>query len=277
MLLTKLHDREDATHRTRTDVEAIFASIGAEWGAQPTVGTDITAVESPVVETAAAALRTWVTTERITPSSAGATVAIESPVPTEDAESSVAETHLGRRDQSCRGVDIRDASQKPTVKQKPPPWRQRTVTLPPASPRHLVVAAFIDAFPILIVYGIALGIAAVVVSKSCGPYEGGYRTVCGAHMNARGLAVIAIGLLVALAYSIWNWGYRQGTTGATIGNSVVAFKVLSEETGQPVGFDAKRIINVVLLTLAVLVPLSGAVTVAAAHIAGPDYYDRISY
>src|SRR5271163_1749203 len=30
MLLTKLHDREDATHRTRTDVEAILASIGAE-------------------------------------------------------------------------------------------------------------------------------------------------------------------------------------------------------------------------------------------------------
>jgi hypothetical protein len=30
MLLTKLHDREDATHRTRTDVEAVLASIDPE-------------------------------------------------------------------------------------------------------------------------------------------------------------------------------------------------------------------------------------------------------
>jgi serine/threonine kinase PknH len=46
MLLTKLHDREDATHRTRTDVEAILASIGAQSPPQPSIGTEnITPVE----------------------------------------------------------------------------------------------------------------------------------------------------------------------------------------------------------------------------------------
>jgi hypothetical protein len=46
MLLTKLHDREDATHRTRTDVEAILASIGAESPPQRPIGTEtLTPVE----------------------------------------------------------------------------------------------------------------------------------------------------------------------------------------------------------------------------------------
>ena len=42
--------------------------------------------------------------------------------------------------------------------------------------------------------------------------------------------------LVILAYLMWNWGYRQGTTGSTIGKSVLKFKVVSEQTGQPIGF-----------------------------------------
>jgi hypothetical protein len=43
ILLTKLHDREDATHRTRTDVEAVLASIGAESPPQRPITTDISA------------------------------------------------------------------------------------------------------------------------------------------------------------------------------------------------------------------------------------------
>ena len=42
--------------------------------------------------------------------------------------------------------------------------------------------------------------------------------------------------LAILAYVIWNWGYRQGTTGSSIGKSVLKFKVVSEATGQPIGF-----------------------------------------
>jgi len=42
--------------------------------------------------------------------------------------------------------------------------------------------------------------------------------------------------LVILAFLIWNEGYRQGTTGSSIGKSVLKFKVVSERTGQPIGF-----------------------------------------
>jgi hypothetical protein len=42
-LLRKLHDREDATHRTRTDVEAIIASTGAAPPPGPPIATDTVA------------------------------------------------------------------------------------------------------------------------------------------------------------------------------------------------------------------------------------------
>jgi hypothetical protein len=43
MLLSKLRDREDVTYRTRSDVEAILASIDAEPPPQPPTATDTTA------------------------------------------------------------------------------------------------------------------------------------------------------------------------------------------------------------------------------------------
>lgn len=48
--------------------------------------------------------------------------------------------------------------------------------------------------------------------------------------------VAAVCWLAALAYGIWNYGYRQGTTGSTIGKSIMKFKVVGESTGQPIGF-----------------------------------------
>ena len=52
------------------------------------------------------------------------------------------------------------------------------------------------------------------------------------------IGVIFSGLasILALAYVIWNYGYRQGTTGSSIGKSVLKFKVVSEKTWQPIGF-----------------------------------------
>jgi uncharacterized RDD family membrane protein YckC len=46
----------------------------------------------------------------------------------------------------------------------------------------------------------------------------------------------SLSVLVGLAYMVWNYGYKQGTTGSSIGKSIMKFKVVSEQTGQPVGF-----------------------------------------
>jgi uncharacterized RDD family membrane protein YckC len=47
----------------------------------------------------------------------------------------------------------------------------------------------------------------------------------------------SINIVAWLAYWLWNWGYRQGVTGSSVGKSVLKFKVVSEETGQPIGFS----------------------------------------
>jgi uncharacterized RDD family membrane protein YckC len=48
--------------------------------------------------------------------------------------------------------------------------------------------------------------------------------------------IFAVCMLAALAYGIWNYGLRQGTTGSSVGKSMMKFKVVSESTGQPIGF-----------------------------------------
>ena len=43
-------------------------------------------------------------------------------------------------------------------------------------------------------------------------------------------------LLLMAVYFFWNFCYRQGKTGQSIGKSVLKFKVISEKTWQPIGF-----------------------------------------
>lgn len=48
--------------------------------------------------------------------------------------------------------------------------------------------------------------------------------------------VQAIASLVVLAYGLWNWGYRQGATGSSVGKSVLKFRVVDEVDGELIGF-----------------------------------------
>ncbi|WP_139335245.1 RDD family protein, partial [Mycobacterium sp. GA-1841] len=53
-------------------------------------------------------------------------------------------------------------------------------------------------------------------------------------------ALIILGTFALFAatfgFVVWNYGYRQGKTGQSIGKQVMKFKVISERTGQPIGF-----------------------------------------
>lgn len=50
------------------------------------------------------------------------------------------------------------------------------------------------------------------------------------------LVVDAVAFLGLLSFGIWNSGYLQGATGCSIGRRVAGTKLLSIETGRPVGF-----------------------------------------
>ncbi|MGB6209376.1 RDD family protein [Mycobacterium sp.] len=99
-----------------------------------------------------------------------------------------------------------------------------------------VGAYLIDAIPVAVAYGIAFGIGIGTGNNSCVTNPDGNGVACSSSSSGVGIAVMFLAWLGVLAYAIWNWGYRQGTTGSSVGKSVLKFKVVSEATGQPIGF-----------------------------------------
>jgi uncharacterized RDD family membrane protein YckC len=102
-----------------------------------------------------------------------------------------------------------------------------------------VLAFLIDYLPIMILTGIGGGI---MLALSGGPeciydsYEVGGAGYCSQTFPVGAAFASVVADLLAMAFAVWNYGYRQGTTGSSIGKSVMNFKVVSERTGQPTGF-----------------------------------------
>jgi uncharacterized RDD family membrane protein YckC len=124
---------------------------------------------------------------------------------------------------SPRGVLV---SQLPCQADAYTPWLTR------------VLAALIDYAPYAVLLGIGYGIEAVTQETVCIKDTSGYNIgdVCATGNSTLGVAAFLVSALAGLVYVIWNQGYKQGTTGASIGKSILKFKVVSEKTGQPIGF-----------------------------------------
>ncbi|BBX15175.1 hypothetical protein CRI77_10050 [Mycolicibacterium duvalii] len=124
---------------------------------------------------------------------------------------------------------------------------------------HRVGAWFIDNIPVFIIAGITQGIAVGTGDNNCVTYNGGVE--CTSQYSAIGTTISLLGSLLTLAYVIWNYGYRQGTTGSSIGKSVLKFKVVSEKTWQPIGFGLSivrqlaHIVDTIICYIGYLFPL----------------------
>jgi uncharacterized RDD family membrane protein YckC len=101
-----------------------------------------------------------------------------------------------------------------------------------------VVAAMLDVLPVLILTAIGLGFAFLTGDNVCvrESTEYGAGMSCSSTWTPTGVIVFTLLDLAVLAFLIWNYGYRQGTTGSSIGKSAMKFKVVSERTWQPIGF-----------------------------------------
>lgn len=122
-----------------------------------------------------------------------------------------------------------------------------------------VGAYFIDSIPILVLYGIPSMIAGTTSRKECVTTSAGF--ACTVTPSSAGAVLMFVGWLAALGYGIWNFGWRQGTTGSSIGKSAMKFKVVSENNGQPIGFGMSivrqlaHIIDGLILCIGYLFPL----------------------
>ena len=126
-----------------------------------------------------------------------------------------------------------------------------------------VWAFLIDSIPIFIVYGIGwlllIGTRETACITDSSEYDLG--EFCATGASTLGQVSMVIAWLVVLAYVIWNYGYRQGTTGSSIGKSIMKFKVVSEKTGQPIGFGMSivrqiaHIVDTIICYIGYLFPL----------------------
>ncbi len=112
-----------------------------------------------------------------------------------------------------------------------------------------VLAWIIDYIPFTIILGIGFAMLAGTRETACitdvSEYEIG--EFCATGASTLGQASVVIAALVALAYVVWNLGYRQGRTGSSIGKSILKFKVVTEKTGQPMGFGLSFLREVIYL------------------------------
>ncbi|MDT5349534.1 MAG: hypothetical protein QOH91_2821 [Mycobacterium sp.] len=134
----------------------------------------------------------------------------------------------------------------------PPPPSSGAVAPPPPGPvvraqptesytpwTTRALAGLIDYGPIYVVIGIGWGIGmALTEPATCVTSVEGYNVSshCSEPSVFGPMLVQLLFALAALAFGVWNFGYRQGTTGSSIGKSIMKFKVVSEVTGEPLGF-----------------------------------------
>lgn len=126
-----------------------------------------------------------------------------------------------------------------------------------------VLAAVIDWLPYVVLHGIGLGIMLATQQTSCvtdiTPYT--VNQICATQNSVFGWLAHLVAWAVALFYLIWNYGYRQGVTGSSLGKSIMKFQVLSEITGQPIGFGKSvvrflaHIVDVIICFIGFLFPL----------------------
>jgi uncharacterized RDD family membrane protein YckC len=115
-----------------------------------------------------------------------------------------------------------------------------------------VLAYIIDYIPVAIIEGIGwlllMGTRETACVTDTSEYDLG--EFCATGASTVGQVSIALTALIALAYVIWNLGYRQGTTGSSIGKSIMKFKIVSEKTGQPIGFGMSVVRELIYLVFA---------------------------
>jgi uncharacterized RDD family membrane protein YckC len=64
-----------------------------------------------------------------------------------------------------------------------------------------------------------------------------------------GIALLLASPLVVLGFSLWNTVFRQGRTGQTIGKSLMGTKLVSTDTGAPIGAGSAFVRGLVVWAL----------------------------
>ncbi|WP_260760008.1 RDD family protein [Mycobacterium sp. SMC-4] len=101
-----------------------------------------------------------------------------------------------------------------------------------------VLAQVIDMVPVVIAFGIGWGVLRGTTATECltDRSQSEFGEVCVTGTSGLGQLAMAVATLAVFGYLVWNFGYRQGATGSSLGKSITRFRVVSEKTWQPIDF-----------------------------------------
>nr|WP_232491204.1 RDD family protein [Mycobacterium dioxanotrophicus] len=115
------------------------------------------------------------------------------------------------------------------------PWTDRAVAF--FIDQLPIAAILVVAYVVVLVGGLALVGTSQPECSSTGSYVDCSGTTAPSGVIAVFMVLVTIVMFtLPLAFAVWNYGYKQGTTGQSIGKKVMKFQVVSESTGQPIGF-----------------------------------------
>jgi uncharacterized RDD family membrane protein YckC len=59
---------------------------------------------------------------------------------------------------------------------------------------------------------------------------------CASGASPLGVICFVVGWVAMVGYGLWNFGFRQGRTGSSIGKTVLGLRVVGVDSGEPIGF-----------------------------------------
>lgn len=109
-------------------------------------------------------------------------------------------------------------------------------TPPPPPPMGATgtYASWISRVLAYLVDGLIAGIPAMVLAFIATFVGGSSDATDSAVFTGAGVSILVLAAVVSLAISIWNYGFKQGTTGQTVGKGVMDITVVTDD-GQYLG------------------------------------------
>ncbi|MDT5188603.1 MAG: hypothetical protein QOG79_6038 [Mycobacterium sp.] len=100
------------------------------------------------------------------------------------------------------------------------------------------MAFLLDAVPVLVLAALAVILLYLTRIRRCDgdPSARDLGDQCASNTSPLGQICFLVAWLAILGYGVWNFGYRQGRTGSSVGKSVLGLRVVDATAGEPIGF-----------------------------------------
>jgi uncharacterized RDD family membrane protein YckC len=102
-----------------------------------------------------------------------------------------------------------------------------------------VLAFLLDAIPVVGLAALAVILLYLTRNRGCDgdPSVRDLGAQCASNTSPLGVICFVVAWLAIIGYGVWNFGYRQGRTGSSVGKAALRLWVIDAASGEPIGFQ----------------------------------------